>query len=281
MQVWFRLAYSNLWIALSAGAQVYVNFRLLSAQAIWQPVLLATLAMFWVYTFAKAVHFDPAADAANDPDRTAFLKAHRTPLIVTALAGLLLGSWLAASHGAAVFGLFWTPTLIGLLYDLRFLPPSFRYRRLKDVPGLKGSSVALAWATLCVGLPAGFGVSANSDAWLVLYGWNVCMWFVNTTYFDLGDLAGDRLEGTRTLPVALGYGQTRRLLHFLNILSGLCLWLAVATGLLDPLGLRLLALHLVQAVLLFRARDEDCDISFECDIAFDGIFVFAALCLLW
>lgn len=160
-EIWLRVAYSNLWIALAAGAQVYVNSRLLGCPISSTAALLATLSMFWVYTFAKAVHFDPMADQANDPERTAFLRAHRAPLIGLGLLGLLYGSWLAWSQGASTLAVFWTPTLIGLLYDLRVLPNTFRYRRLKEVPGLKGTSVALAWSLLALGLVHEYGARAT------------------------------------------------------------------------------------------------------------------------
>lgn len=68
--LWLKLAYSNLWIALAAGGQVYVNCRLLGFPAPGMAMLLATLAMFWVYTFAKAVHFDPQAVSEALPPRS-------------------------------------------------------------------------------------------------------------------------------------------------------------------------------------------------------------------
>jgi 4-hydroxybenzoate polyprenyltransferase len=278
--LWLKLAYSNIWIAMAAGGQVYVNCRLLGAPAQTMPMLLATLAMFWVYTFAKAVHFDPKADQANDPERTAFLRAHRWPLTAFGLLGLVAGSYLAWHHSGLTLTIFWSPTLIGLLYDLNLLPKSFRYRRLKDIFGLKGTSVALAWSVLAVGLVHSYGVTATLDQWIFLAWWNATMWLINTTYFDLGDIGGDRLEGTRTLPVVIGFCQTRRLLHLLNALAALSLLGATWAGWVQPLGARLLALNLVQAVLLYRAKDEDTDIGWECDIVFDGIFVFAALSLM-
>lgn len=277
---WLKVAYSNVWIALSAGAQVYVNFRLLETVVAPVPVILAILSMFWVYTFAKAVHVDPKADQENDPERTAFLLAHRGPLVGGGLLGLLFGSWLAWREGLSTLLVFWTPTVIGLLYDLRILPSQFRYRRLKDVPGLKGTSVALAWTLLVLGLVHDYGARATSVQWLVLFVWNFSMWFINTTYFDLGDLDGDRLEGTRTLPVTMGYAFTRRLLHVLNILSALGLLLAHRRGWLPSLALSLLCLNALQAWLLVRARDESSDIGWECDIAFDGMFIWGALLIM-
>ena len=170
--------------------------------------------------------------------------------------------------------------LVGLVYDLKLLPSSFRYRRLKDIFGLKGTSVALAWTILALGLCQCYGVSAGIEQWILLAFWNASMWFVNTTYFDLGDIEGDRLQGTRTLPVVVGYAKTRRLLHAVNVLAAIALAGAVSAGWVAGIGGRLLLLNVVQAALLLRAKDEDSDIGWECDIVFDGIFIFAALALL-
>jgi 4-hydroxybenzoate polyprenyltransferase len=279
LDLWLKLAYSNLWLALSAGGQVYVCARMLGAAPSAKAMLLATLSMFWVYTFAKAVHFDPRADQANDPERTAFLKAHRIPLIACGMAGLLYGCWASWRDGAAMLGLFLAPTAIGLLYDLKILPAGFRYRRLKEVPGLKGGSVAFAWTLLTLGLSAGYGALAGPQAWAPAILWNFLIWYVNTTYFDLGDIKGDRLEGTQTLPVLLGYGRTRALLHLLNGIALLSLLWGLHQGHFGPVAWRLLPLHAIQAMLLHRARNEDTDLSIECDLIADGIFIIAALLL--
>lgn len=276
-EAWLGLAYSNMWIALAAGGQVLVNFRLLGSATPWQPVLLAVLAMFWVYTFAKAVCFDAEADEVNDPGRTAFLKSHRPWLIALASSGLVFGTFMAYAHGWAALAAFWIPTVVGLLYDVRLLPNTFRYRRLKDVPGLKGTSVALAWAALITGLVYSYAPRLGGEPWLFLFSWNAAQWFINTTYFDLGDIKGDRLEGTGTLPVLLGYQPVRAGLQLLNAVTAGSLLMAVGWGWVSPIGARLLWLHALQAVLLMRAKNEDTDISWECDIVFDGIFVLGAL----
>lgn len=270
------LAYSNLWIALSAGGQVYVNFWILGVPASATAMLLATLGIFSVYTFAKAVHFDPEADMANDPDRTSFLKAHRPVLIGAGLTALLWGTNVAYQHSPLTALIFWTPIVIGLFYDLKLFPRSFTYRRLKDIPGVKGTSVALAWTILVLGLGARYGMSADSSTWTVLAAWNFLMWFINTTYFDLGDIHGDRLEGTMTLPVLLGYEQTRFGLHLLNLTAFALLATACGTLPLREGASVLLVLHVFQMLLIARAKDESTDLGWECDVLADGLFIVAA-----
>ncbi len=276
----FSLVYSNVWLALSAAAQVWVSFRLLDSPCSTTACGLAFLAMFWVYTFAKAVCFDEKADALNDPDRTAFLKAYRVPLIALGLGGLLLGSVVSYRHGWPTLAIFLTPTLAGLLYDLRLLPPGLPYRRLKDITGVKGIVVAAAWIILTVGLAVRYGAEQSTPVILTVGFWQFLNWLINTTYFDLGDFQGDREEGTLTLPVRFGYHQTRRWLHLLN-LGGLLLFLGIwSLGWVPRETFPACLLAANNLFLLVRARDEECDIGWECDVISDGMFIFCLLYLI-
>ena len=139
--------------------------------------------MFWVYTFAKAVHFDPQADQANDPTRTAFLLRYRWILVSGGLLGLAYGIWLCSRQNGLALVAFILPTVAGLFYDLKLFPKNFRYRRLKEIPGVKGFTVALAWGLMPCGLILAFQPSARLTS-LFLFGlWSTLLWFFNTTYF--------------------------------------------------------------------------------------------------
>lgn len=279
-RLFFGLVYSNAWIALSAAAQVWAHFRLFDAQPSWQPILLAFLSMFWVYTFAKAVHFDPEADALNDPERTAFLLKFRPILIGLGLLGLLLGIQLAHSRSSTTLGLFLAPLLAGLFYDLKFLPAHYKYRRLKDVTGVKGLVVASAWTLLTIGLPLQYGAEPSPVALFWVSLWSFLNWLVNTTYFDLGDLKGDRLESTQTIPVKYGFAATRRGLHALNLLALSCFLFAWVGGWLPQSTLPASLIAANNFAILWRAKDEDTDIGTECDVVADGVFVCSALYLI-
>jgi 4-hydroxybenzoate polyprenyltransferase len=274
------LLFSNVWIALSAGTQVYVGCRLLGLSPDRQLCLLSFLSMFWVYTFAKAVHFDPQADQANDPTRTAFLLRYRWILIACGLTGLACGIWLCSKQNGLALAAFILPTVAGLFYDLKFFPQSFRYRRLKEIPGVKGLTVALAWGAMPCGLILAFQPSADRTS-LFLFGlWSTLLWFFNTTYFDLGDVRGDRIEGTRTLPIVVGYERTKLLLHGVNALLMLVWWQAQKHGLFDECGGLLWLVGVYHWMLLGRAWGENADLQWECDLCADGMMV-AAAALVW
>ena len=235
--------------------------------------------MFFVYTFAKTVRFDPQADMANDPERMGFLMRWRAPLIAVASLGFLQGLLLTRTDPARA--LLFTFALLGaVLYDVKWLPRRFRYRRLKDITGVKSLVVAVIWGVQTAALPA---YDAGRD-WLdpavlavIVYG-SLSM-FINTVYFDIGDMKGDRLEGVITLPLHWGLAGTVRRLHLVNL--AMALWLAWMWrwGWVGPAALWLSPMVLFVWIFLRQARSEDSDLGFWCDVVVDGAYIFFALWL--
>ena len=273
-----RLAYSNLWIALNAIGQAYVNCLLLqitAPEACW----LCGLSMFFVYTFAKTVRFDPKADMANDPERMSFLMRWRWPLIALASLRFLQGLFLTRTDGPRA--LLFTFALLGaVLYDVKWLPRGFRYRRLKDITGVKSLVVALIWGVQTAGLPAyDAGLSLLDPAVLAVILYGSMSMFVNTVYFDIGDMKGDRLEGVVTLPLHWGLRGTVRRLHLVNL--AMAVWLASIwqRGLVGQAALWLAPMAIFVWIFLRQARSEESELGFWCDVVVDGAYVFFALWL--
>jgi 4-hydroxybenzoate polyprenyltransferase len=273
------LAYCNLWIALSAAGEVLVNQQLLGLPLQWQSSYLAFATMFMVYTFAKTMHFDPQADAVNDPERTALLLRWRRPLIAEALLLYALALWLGHQHGVALWCLF--PFATAILYEIKLLPAGWRYRRLKDIPGVKSTVVAGTWAVTTLWMPVLVAGSVPVGTGLLLF-WNFLLWFVNTVFFDMGDMKGDRLEGTRTLPLVLGFRRCRALLLLLSGVAAVTLWWGLRQELVGPWASWANLLSLYTFAYVLAARHEEQDLGFLCDVVADGIFLFGAvLLLLW
>lgn len=268
------LAYSNLWIALSAAGAVFTNQRLLGLPEDWRPCFLSFAIMFMVYTFAKTIRFDPKADQLNDPARTALLLRYRAPLIALSCTLYAISLKLAHDRGVLWYCLF--PFATAVLYDVKFLPAGYRYRRLKDITGVKSAVVALTWAVLNVMLPVTLAGAAWSQAVAVVLTWNFLTMFVNTVFFDLGDIAGDKIEGTVTLPLALGFPRCRALLLALCVLAAGLLWWAAPR----PCAAWANLACLYSFLYVLAARREDQDLGFLCDVVADGVYVFSALCVL-
>ncbi|MFN8606795.1 MAG: hypothetical protein U0931_04645 [Vulcanimicrobiota bacterium] len=275
-QFLLRLAYSNGWIALAAVGHAYINSRLLGVSTP-QACGLCGFSMFFVYTFAKTVRFDAQADQTNDPERTAFLMRWRWPLIALASLGFWQG--LALTSGDPTRALLFTFALLGaILYDVKWLPRGFRYRRLKDITGVKSLVVALIWGIQTAALPAHqAGLSLLDPAVLSLALYGSLSWFINTVYFDIGDMKGDQLEGVVTLPLHWGLAGTVFRLHLINLLAALWLACLLKWRLIAPAGLWLTPMLGYNWLYLRQARSLDSDLGFWCDVVADGTWVFFGL----
>lgn len=272
-----KLAYSNVWLALSASGLALAVAALTGTTLDAVALVLPTLIAYVVYTFDKVVKLDPVADALNDPARTALLVRHR-PLLLT-LAGLALvgGTLMAATKNLETVVLFLVPLPIGIAYSTPFMPKRFRVRRLKDITGGKSLVVAATWAIMTVSLPLA-AVESQADGVLVFFAfaWVTARFFVNTVLFDIDDVPGDRAAGTRTLPVWLGVASTFEILFTMLALS-----LGLGVGLVATSPELGFALFVVGACFAFdvayleAARRRRGPLGFLGDVVADGLGVWS------
>lgn len=160
---------------------------------------------------------DPA-DRVNTPERVRSHGMLRRP------------SWLLTAAGAAVLVLW--PLWIGnaglILLTGLALPLSLSYSfpllgpRLKDVPVVKTLFAPLVVLTAVLAPPVLLeGLAVNPALWLAA-GWSWALLMFNMVLCDLRDIEGDRVAGTRSLPVLLGAEWTQALLWALIAGGVLC-----------------------------------------------------------
>ena len=180
-------------------------------------ILHPALAFFYVY----AMHvmnrlLDKGASTYNDPERAHFYTQYRVPLIFSGIlsigAALFLAGTLGLRSSIAVGGLL----LLGAVYSLPIVPPSrrhlWRYSKIKDIPGSKTLSQALAWGAVIALLPL---IEPSPPAWapsLIAFLFVFSMVYVRSALFDIFQVQGDLIVGAETLPITLGEKKTLILL---------------------------------------------------------------------
>jgi 4-hydroxy-3-methylbut-2-enyl diphosphate reductase len=271
-----KLAYGNVLLALHGCGFAYVTMILAGSAVRPVPIVLAFLLVQAVYGCDKVLLFDPVADALNDPERSAFIRRWRPVMLAAAGASLLGGVALSIRAGWGVLAAFLVPFVVGVCYSAKVLPRSWRYRRLKDLPGAKSIVVAAAWGVGVSVLPLLYCGLADWRAGVYAVAWVVAREIINTAYFDLGDVAGDRAAGTRTLPVLLGFGPTRALLMAVNVASVVLLEVGVALGHLPPAAHAAALIAVYGHYYLWRAKDESVALGFLCDVVADSEALVAA-----
>jgi len=271
------LAYSNVLIAMTAGGFAAAALLLCSAPLSPLAVGLPTAAMYVVYTFDKVVRFD-SQDDVNDPARSRFIRRWRPSLLGVAALCMVGGAALAARAGPWAALLFALPLFAGALYALPLLPAGARFRRIKDVTGLKSIYVAGTWAATAGLLPLVVAGAPLVGSWAALIAclWVLARFFINTVFFDIGDVEGDRESGTMTLPVVLGVERTRRALIMLNGATALLIVVGVEGLALSPSAHILNLLPLYAGVYLGLAKGRR-ELGFLCDVVVDGEGVIAGI----
>lgn len=155
---------------------------------------------------------------------------HEKVFITLAIGATLLALGMAFIAGPAPFILLFGISLVGILYTMPFLPGSWRFQSLKDLPGSKNIVTAAAWAAVTAVLPwieAGLVPTPGLAVAFLFTGGIV---FIRSALSDILDIQSDRLIGRETLPVFIGEGRTLLFLQGLSVLLFVLLVAAAPAG---------------------------------------------------
>jgi 4-hydroxy-3-methylbut-2-enyl diphosphate reductase len=245
------LLLTNIYVSLGAGCLTYAMAKLQGFSQFFPYVLISMLYVQSMHIFNHLT--GNKSDQYNDPERAKFYQKYKLLLIVLALAAGGAGLVIAYSLGLFPLLLLLIMSLLGLSYNLRFVPKrfvGFRYRRIRDIPGSKTILIAIAWGIVTAVLPP---LSLTGKAsWItgIIFLWTAGIVFVRTAFFDILDMQGDRIVGKETFAILLGEKRSMRLLK--NILIALisALTLLSFSHLISYLGLVLIGWPIFFLLLL-------------------------------
>jgi 4-hydroxy-3-methylbut-2-enyl diphosphate reductase len=132
-------------------------------------------------------------------------------------------------------------SVVGALYNTRIFPKRWRIRRLKDLPGMKNTFMAVAWAAVVAVVPQVDVSFVVKPAMVVAFFFTFSVVFVRSALSDVMDIQSDRLMGRETIPVVIGEERTRRLVEGLSIVLFLVLALSFPLGWTSTASFALLA----------------------------------------
>jgi 4-hydroxybenzoate polyprenyltransferase len=161
---------------------------------------------------ADRLYSDPA-DATNTPLRSQWnprIRSWRVALVL--FSGVILLVWPVVT--VRVWMLFPIAAMFGVLcFYSRPIPKT--QVRLKDLPYLKSLLAPAMIAVILVLWPAFESGKLGEQGVRLVFVWIFLILTINALIFDYRDIAGDKLVGTKTIPVLLGPNGTRGLLMFL------------------------------------------------------------------
>jgi len=253
MKLWTLTVKTELYSAFGAGCLAYTGMLLQNMVPHPTVILAMVLYVFAMHTLNRFIDREPNAIIGSFREET--YRSHEKSYIGAALVSLLVSLFLASTLGPGPFLLLLLISVLGILYNTPILPFRRRLRRLKDLPGSKNLSVALAWAAVGAVFPAltpnGHGLSpAMPVAFLFIF----AIVFIRSSMSDLLDIQSDRLIGRETIPVVIGEKRTRHLLKAIALPTGLLLSFSYLLGWSSSLALVLIAC-LFYILICFKLYD--------------------------
>jgi 4-hydroxybenzoate polyprenyltransferase len=165
---------------------------------------------------------------------------------------------------SAIFAIFMVAG--SLLYTVHFK------NYTKKIIGFKSVYVSLFWASLVLLLALYYRTSINL-AVISISLFVFLRLLVNTIFFDIKDIASDKLYSLKTLPVYLGRRKVLSLIHILNLVSFLLLVVCVYKGVLPPGALSLLVFFIYTCFYLGLAKKEGTDMQKLSYFMVDGEYI--------
>ena len=219
-------------------------------------LIYPALAFFYIYAMYVLNRFlDKGASAYNDPEVATFYRKHRTFLIVSGIVSIITALALSWYLGPGVFFAMAGLNLLGIVYSIPLVPEGlrhlWRYSRIKDFPGSKTLSEALAWGSVIALLPLLGSQKMALLAALAAFIFVFSITYFRSALFDIFQEQGDLFVGVETLPITLGQERTLLLLKGVAIFAGIFLTAAPLSGAVGPFAYLLLLSVLSSILCLF------------------------------
>jgi 4-hydroxybenzoate polyprenyltransferase len=268
--VFHFLTFSSIYLSIAGGAMMYISCVIQEVRFSFTLFAIMFLVTFSVYNLNRKT--DEEEDSINHVERFSFTKKYEKTLYYSALIAYLLSLLFAMSHGIKALLITSIPLICGVLYSSVWIPKEFKYRRLKEIPGVKNFVVAIAWALTPTLLPTQFTSAGESLASFVIGAYFFSLVFINSVICDMRDIEGDAFSGVDTIPVILGAQRTKNMLAALNLFVGLMV-LMISIAHLSPVITYFLAAGMIYAHLYIFSFDKVGQTDALCDMVVDGQFI--------
>jgi 4-hydroxy-3-methylbut-2-enyl diphosphate reductase len=226
---WMFTVKTDIYSAVGAGCLSLASMLL---QRLDVDVLNIMITSFYVYAMhALNRLIDRKASTIIGSFREESYRKHEKTYIFVAIVSMVLALICSFLSGINAFTLLSLLSVLGVLYNARLLPEYWRFKSLKDFPGSKNISTAMAWASVAAVLPQ-FEISVSvTPGMVVAFLFTFGIVFVCSAMSDTLDVQSDRLIGRETIPVLIGKKSTQILLNgilillfILLIISGYFVW---------------------------------------------------------
>ncbi len=271
---------SNLYIALGAS---FLTYGISYLSGIEPSVYFMVVSFLYFFSMYNINHIaDKDSVRINEPDRIEFYEKNRDILLkigVTASLGALV---LSVFFGWTSFLLMLISICLGIAYSVKIFPSyisrNIKYQRLKDIPASKDIFVALAWATVCVLVPASAKVWGGINFSITAsFAFVFLISYIRSVLFDIRDIQGDRFVGRETIPILLGKEKTKMFLLAISGFAAIGLFIFSRIGWLSSLGYLLIIPIGYTIFYLYLYHRRIISQGLSCEAVVDGKFILTGL----
>ena len=249
---------NNVMVALGGFSLSFAATILLGKDPDWMHPSLVLLYLYGMYVLNRFL--DKGASAYNDPGMASFYRRHRFLLICSGVAAIAGALGMAYHLGTLVFAAMAGLCILGIIYSIPLVPPRlrhfWRFTKIKDIPGSKTLSEAIAWAMVIVLVPQlepdPVGASETCFVFLIIFS----MVYIRSALFDVFQAQGDLIVGIETLPITLGEKRTLGLLKIVSLAGAMLVLVAPSLSPVTALSFLLMLCYglLMLSLLAYEKR---------------------------
>lgn len=272
------LVLSNLLLSIGLALIAYSLMYFIVGKSNPSIFIFVLLMSFSMYSLNRLT--DEDEDKINNPQRAPFISKYRMPIQISLISAYLIAALLVFFDSINGFFVVLLILLLGVLYSVPFVPTklakTLNFRRLKDIFIVKNFIIAIVWTLAIIILPAVYlNINPFSASLAVLAFFLIIRSFINTTFFDLRDIRGDKIHGVKTLPVTVGLGKTLHVLILLNIIISVLLFFSSWLRIL-PITINVLQISTVYSLVYIYLFGK-VESNLLCDYIVDGEFILIGL----
>jgi 4-hydroxybenzoate polyprenyltransferase len=266
------LIFFNIYLAIGAGIITYsFSTFFIGAQSI-ELFIIPFLMTFSMYGLNRLT--DMNEDSINNASRVQFILKYKKQMSISLSLAYILATILALNKNLGSFYVSLIVLFIGITYSVPLI--SFgKYKRLKDIPFIKNLVIGLIWGLVLILFPMYYLSSELTSVVVILFIFIIARLIINTTLFDLRDIAGDKKAKISTLATSLGIKKTLMFTLLMNLFILLLLLVSVYFGYLPPEG-SILIISVIYSLFYIKLIGK-IDTGFLCNYVIDGEFILLGL----
>ena len=228
-KLWMFTVKTDIYSAVGAGCLSFASMLLQRLEVKILNIIITSLYVYAMHVLNRLI--DRKASTVVGSFREESYRKHEKTYVYAAVISMILALIFSFISGINAFVLLSLVSTLGVLYNMKILPDYWRIKSLKDFPGSKNISTAMAWAVVAALLPQ-FEISLTvTPGMMVAFLFTFGIVFACSAMSDTLDVQSDRLIGRETIPVLIGKKRTRILLNgmlflllILLIMSSLLRW---------------------------------------------------------